>query len=379
MSLPGPSCHCPAPLVIARLDRAIHASQRQFTDLTTPHRKLDQCGLGFDQDAGAAAVVGVGFEPLGFGLQGVLADEAGPPDAAFVVPAVAALLERVFGLERGAGGADLVAGGAGALQQVLQAAVAGLERRGQHLQQGVAVHQGAVGVVKPAAFVGQEFELGRAAALPFPVDTGKGAVPGAGGEHGQAGFDKGTVEPGVVRDDEVGGLHEFGHADVVDALATHHAVVDAGDLGDGGRDGLARVFEGFVGGHGADGLAGGGVDQHAEHGQLDDAFVFGVQPGGFGVEHDDALRAAGRRSAPIVARHQAAQDFVVGVRVERLGHGVVRERFGGGRQHARLGGFGLGGSFGRRGQRVMRRGVKAEAHLIGGHAAFRNMSMCMQV
>jgi len=72
--------------VIPRLDRGIHAPLRQLTDpqrkpthleqqlphLTRTRRELHQRGLRLDLHPGTAAVIGVGLEPVGLLLQGVM-------------------------------------------------------------------------------------------------------------------------------------------------------------------------------------------------------------------------------------------------------------------------------------------------------------------
>ena len=185
----------------------------------------------------------------------------------------------------------------------------------------MAIHLRPVRIVKPAALGRQKLQLGRAAALFFPVNALKRAAPSFGRKYRETRLYKGTVKPGVMRHHQIGRLHQGVHGRVVDALALHHAVVNAGDFGDLGWNRPARVFEGFINRDRPHRQTRGGIDQHQQHGQLNDFFAFAVQPGGFGVEHDHALSGLPVHRPIVGARHQTPQNTKVGVLRQGLGHG----------------------------------------------------------
>ena len=204
------------------------------------------------------------------------------------------------------------------------------ERGGEHLQERVAIDLCAVRVVKPARLAGQKLQLGRAAALGFPVHAGEGTGPGFVGKHRPTRLHKGSVKGGVVRHDHVGRAHQRLDLRIVDALAAHVVVGDAGDLGDLRGDGFAGVFKRLKHRDRPHRQARGRVHQDREHGQLDDALLAAVQTGRLGVEHQHTLRLRARGHGPVVqARHQAAQDLEVGVGLQGRGHGLGAQGAGG--------------------------------------------------
>ena len=150
-----------------------------------------------------------------------------------------------------------------------------------------------------------------------------------------------------MRHDHVGRAHQRLDLRVVDALAAHVVVADAGDLGDLWGDGFAGVFKRFEHRDRPHRQARGRVHQDREHGQLDDAFLAAVQTGRLGVEHQHALRLRARGHGPVVqARHQAAQDLEVGVGLQRRGHGLGAQGGAQGIGFLGLGCFDGGGRWG---------------------------------
>ena len=249
------------------------------------------------------------------------------PDLLRGVPAVTALLQRVFGVKRCACGLQPVTQGGCGGQQASQAGAAGDRQLGlQHGQQGVAVHLGTVRVVEPAQTHGQRLEFGGATALPFPVDVGKRTGPGLGRKRRQTCFDKRPVERGVVGNHKVHTIEQLHDAGDVQPLALHHHIADAGDGLHLGRNRLARVFQPVVHLHRAHGLAGGAVHVHPQQRQFHDLVGGVAQAGGFGVKDEYTGDACGcvacSRCVKKQARHQPAQHAVVGVGFELLGQGL---------------------------------------------------------
>ena len=124
----------------------------------------------------------------------------------------------------------------------------------------MAIHFGAVGVVKQAQCQRQIFQLGRAAALLFPIDLGKRAGPRQVFELGHARFTKRAVKAGVVGNHQIHIAQQLRNARLVQALALHHGRGDAGNFLNLRRDGDARIFQAVVHLHRTHRQASGAVD-----------------------------------------------------------------------------------------------------------------------
>ena len=132
-------------------------------------------------------------------------------------------------------------------------------------------------------------------------------------------FEKGTVEPGVVRNDQVQALHQFGYAGIVDALAGHHVVGNPMHRCRGRRDGYARVFqliENFQ--YPVDPSAVPAVFEH-HHRKFDDGVHLQAQAGGLGIDHRTARERPAVRLAIAAAFGQATQYAVSGMAFEAFG------------------------------------------------------------
>ncbi len=102
----------------------------------------------------------------------------------------------------------------------------------QHLEQGVAVVDGAVPVVEPAAAVDEVAELGALEADLAPRHLGDRAGPGLVAEAVVEALAEGAVELRIVRDDQLGRFQQGEDRRHVDGLARHHLGRDAGQAGD---------------------------------------------------------------------------------------------------------------------------------------------------
>ena len=184
----------------------------------------------------------------------------------------------------------------------------------------MAVHFCAVRVIKHTQLAGQRSELGRAAPLLAPINIGKGAGPIQRCKLRQARLDKGPVKAGVVGDHQICTFDHGQHLGLVQRLTAQHLVGDAGDDGDLRGHGHAGVFQAVIDLHRTDRLAGGQIHRDAQQRQLNHLVARSVEPGGFGVEHQQRSdRAGGRRKHQ--PGHQAAQHAVVRVRLQVAGHG----------------------------------------------------------
>ena len=184
----------------------------------------------------------------------------------------------------------------------------------------MAVHFGAVRVIKHTQLTGQGGELGRAAPLLAPVNVGKGAGPVQRRKLRQARLDKRPVKAGVVGDHQISTFQHGQDPGFIQRLTAQHVVGDAGDDGDLRGHGHAGVFQAVIDLHRTHRLAGGQVYRDTQQRQLNHLVARGIEPGGFGVEHQQRSdRAGGRRKHQ--PGHQTAQHAVVRVRLQGAGHG----------------------------------------------------------
>src|SRR5215203_671640 len=110
----------------------------------------------------------------------------------------------------------------------------------------MAILNGPVALVEPAA-LGQEVpELRSFKAEPAPGDLRVGAGPGLDLEAPRQALTEGAIEAGIVRDDQVSSLDELLDRRKIERLAGNHVRCDAGQAGDlraDGHAGLAQTVE----------------------------------------------------------------------------------------------------------------------------------------
>lgn len=272
----------------------------------------------------AAALVDRLLQPRNFGSDLLGAGDRPVPGLPGCVPLVHPALQYILGLERRVEGIDRPV----LLRQVREQR---LEHQGarlrqallEYLQQGEAIGFCPMGAEEEAELEGDVVELACAQAFPDPVDLGEGAAPGQGLEDREPCFEEGTIKLGVVGNDERSAIDQCGDPGIVNPLAGHHLVGDAGDLGDFRGDRHSRVFQAAVGVQHPIRLSRGRVIFKDDNPDLDDPVGVLVEARRFGIDND----AAGERPAigfsKRRARRQLTQYPVVGV-----GFKLLREGFG---------------------------------------------------
>ncbi len=246
---------------------------------------------------------------LALGLRHIAEPGLGPPILARV-PLIVPRLQHIFFIKRRASCPHAQRLPARGLQQQFHRQLAALEGRGQQLDHCLAVRLGRVRPKEQAALlVHQEFQLGRAGA-DGPGHFGQGVGPGQIAKHRQAPLQKAAVELRVVRDDQLGRVHQGAHGRCVDVLAAHRLGRNAGQLRNRVRHRHARVFQiGQRLAHRVD-AAGVGRELKRHSAELDDVVVLVVAAGRFHVHrHGHRQRRAVRRRIAR-GRLEAPQHFV---------------------------------------------------------------------
>ena len=189
---------------------------------------------------------------------------------------------------------------------------------GQDFEERVAVVNGPVTVVEPAAAVDEVAELGALEADLGPGHLGHRACPGLVSESIAEALAEAAVELGVMGDDDLGRLQQRADGHHVDRLSRHHLGRDAGQAGDLRADldrGLVQHAEHAH--HGADPAL--GVVHKGNHAEFYDLVAAVVEAGRLDVDQE---RDAFARAEPIAgvdgAGLQAPQHAVVVVLVEDL-------------------------------------------------------------
>jgi len=161
-------------------------------------------------------------------------DVPGPRAAvASVGPAVAASFQGVLDIEGRLLRPDPNRLGAGRLEQKGQRGSArGRQSIRQNLEPGMAVINSTVSLVKEANAVQQVAELRTRKAVFAPVDLGRAACPGLMFEDGPIPLGELAVEPAVVCNDDHGIIDEGVRGRLVDPMAGHRVIGDAGKYRD---------------------------------------------------------------------------------------------------------------------------------------------------
>ena len=272
----------------------------------------------------AAALVDRLLQPRDFGSDLLGAGDRPVPGFPGCVPLVHPAFQYILGLERRVEGIDRPV----LLRQLIEQR---LEHEGarlrqallKYLQQGEAIGFCPMGAEEEAELEGDVVELACAQAFPDPVDLGKGAAPGQRLEDREPSFEEWTIKLGVVGNDERCALNQRCDPGIVNPLASHHLVGDAGDLGDFRGDRHSRIFQATVGVQHPIRLSRDGVIFEYHDPDFDDPVGVLVEARRFGIDND----ATGERSAIGFgkgrARRQSTQYPVVGV-----GFKPLREGFG---------------------------------------------------
>ena len=197
---------------------------------------------------------------------------------------------------------------------------------GQDFEKGVAVVDGTVTVVEPAAAIDEIAELGALEADLRPGHLGDRAGPGLVSEAVVETLAEGAVELCVMGDDEVGRLQQGTNDRHVDRLAHHHFGGNAGQPRDLGANPDRRLVQHAEhADHRADpSLC---VVHEGDHAEFDDLVTAVVEAGRLDIDHE---RDAFARSRPIggIDRtwFQPPQHTVIIVLVEDLGRALWIER-----------------------------------------------------
>ena len=203
----------------------------------------------------------------------------------------------------------------------------GGQGRCQHLEQGVAILDGPVALVEPAALGQKVPELRSLKPKPAPGDLGMGAGPGLDLEAPGQALTEGPVEAGIVRDDQIGRLDEPLDRLKIEHLAGNHLGRDAGQTGDLRADGHARLAQGIErANHVTDPAF--LIVHEGDHAEFDDLVPRVIQARGFGVQDDGDLLTFTRRTRNDDGPGpQAAENTIVAGGLQHPGSSLMIRSF----------------------------------------------------